>query len=1007
MSTRQVNPLPQLILDRAHKLRDLLAETRWVSTSPVGAEIGPLRDARQPVSEVDRGSFAPVAAGAFFADERQWKRCWFRVDIPEATEDERGRRYLRWRCQGESTVYHRDLPWAGLDIGHPECVLPDDGGELLLDCGCWQTGIWEWAPATGTVIDHRLRFDGAELCVQDEDAWHARWDVEVLLGVTMAELEREGYKSGLPQMVHRPPLDQTTPLVRVLLAGLDRMMDAYRVEGAAGVRTTAADVIASLPAEAWQPTATLLGHAHLDLVWLWPEHATEHKAVHTAATLERLFEKYPEFVFSQSSPPVYRTIQAHEPGQYQLVKNRISEGRWEATGAMEVESDTLVPCGEAFVRSVLLGQREFERIRGEASTLCWLPDTFGYAACVPQILKLAGIDRFYTTKLSWSMINRFPYSAFRWRSPDGSEVVSYLGPQDYNQAADPKKLREAAALNRQLDVVPEILVPTGYGDGAGGPSEAMLERARRMNSLSGVPKTRWGSAESFFDRLSARSEKLPVWEGELYLECHRGTLTSQSEMKRLYRAAERALQSREAVRAIKGLGPLSDEAWQRLIFSQFHDALPGSSIGLVYEQLLPELRAIADEHNAAASEELGGDAEGLFNPLPCKRVAVVGQGSNLRQITAEPLSDAVVVAESSEPVTGEGPDRLWIDPVRAEFENGELVGLNIYCRDLDVIGRACLTLAPDNPAYFDAWDVDHDAARLAEELAPCGPPLVTQHGNLRTELSVPYRIGRSSSGTLKYRVDAGVPVLFAELEIDWQEDHALLRYEIPTAYRGSHARYGAPFGAVSRPQRPGTTESEAMWEVAGSRWAAATRDDMCGLAIMTEAKYGFSCRDGRLGVSLLRAPTFPDERADRGNHVIRWAIGAYGGWDGWKIGDTFDKIRFEPEALFGEWVRGTSGSAEATVRMVTGGEIMSACPSSLNLSWVKPSDDGTGYVLRVHELRGRRDLCSIEFREPPARVELVDLLERPLAGREPLECANGCCTFEVRPYDLISLKVTR
>ena len=298
------------------------------------------------------------------------------------------------------------------------------------------------------------------------------------------------------------------------------------------------------------------------MVWLWPETATRHKNVHSFATQLRLLEAYPEMVFAHSTPAVYRAVQEDAPALVPQIKRHLAAGRWELMGGFEVEPDVNLPAGEALARSAIYGNRFIAGFTGKPSDVCWIPDVFGYSNCLPQILRLAGITRFYTTKMTWSQVTRFPYNSFVWRGSDGvSEVTTHLATIGYNGQVALAENRDALRRHRQLDVHDALLIGTGLGDGGGGPSEMVAERARRFGNLAGTPRHGWQSSAAFFDDLDAVRDQLPVYQGELYMEAHRGVLTSQAEYKRLYRACESALLAHEALRAVDGAPPLGEAAW--------------------------------------------------------------------------------------------------------------------------------------------------------------------------------------------------------------------------------------------------------------------------------------------------------------------------------------------------------------------------------------------------------------------------------------------------------------
>lgn len=377
-----------------------------------------------------------------------------------------------------------------------------------------------------------------------------------------------------------------------------------------------------------------VGHAHMDLVWLWPERVTYQKIVHTYSNVLQLMDRYPEFTFTMSQPPLYYHIQSRQPDLARRIREKVQSGRWEFTGALEVEADTQIPVGEGLVRCILYGQERIKAVRGRASDTVWIPDVFGYSQCLPQIFSLAEVPNFFTTKILWSTITKFPHNSFVWIGPDGeSSVLTHLGVAGYSEKVTMKEAMAAARSYQQADVHDEVLCPSGYGDGGGGPSEEQVERSLRMKRsfVGETPSCHWGTADAFFQRLSPKQDELPTYRGELFLEYHRAVHTTQSDFKYNLRACERALQQREALRVIGGnFAPLDAADWERYLFALFHDATPGSSIHSVYQDLNAELSALAQRQNQAAVEEWpqqpSGDDDDAFtvvNPLAWSRYSMI------------------------------------------------------------------------------------------------------------------------------------------------------------------------------------------------------------------------------------------------------------------------------------------------------------------------------------------------------------------------------------------------
>ncbi|GDY14691.1 hypothetical protein LBMAG53_35690 [Planctomycetota bacterium] len=1055
---RARNPLPQLLPQRVTMVKQRVDASTWRRRTPLAVLAGPLNAGFASLGEANEQTFEPIASGSIFckpptgqpeatkhhAPTNQWCNRWFRIDLPAAAKGEAGLRHLVWACDGETTVYWKGEPWAGLDAGHASCPVPDQAGTLWLDCGCYATGIW--VPGRRVIGPDGLRFDSASLAVRDQAAWSASCDLDVLLDLLVVSLDKAGIKwsgsAGFSQ-----PHEFCPPLVRILTSGLEEACDGFIAGGIPAMQPRLDALKDRLKGgSAWLPVSALAGHAHIDLVWLWPESATERKGVHTFATVLRLMERYSEFRFSQSQPSLYRAIERQAPGQAKAIRSAIRRGQWEVMGGFEVEPDVHLPSGEALARSLAIGQAKTQDLRGSISTLCWIPDVFGYSACLPQILRLGGVTSFYTTKMTWSTVTRFPYNSFVWRGHDGSEVLTHLCTVGYNGTVTAKELINAMEGHRQAGEHGEMLTCHGYGDGGGGPNELMCERARRLADLAGVPPARWTTAEAVFARMESVRERLPIYQGELYLEYHRGTYTSQSDLKAAYRGAERALQTHEAVRVVQGTGPLDEIDWQRVAFAQFHDALPGSSIAAVYAQLTPELNGIGERHLAASRAALTGAGPGwtVFNPLPYPRTVVVelpvGAGSLVEEDgSAVPMqfSEAVPGTVAGEPVEARSlalvslgglgvtslipaaprADEVELSTVRVANDlldngvisagfsaDGQLDALRIDGQPLRLAGLCGLRLYDDRPLSFDAWDIDHYS--LSHPRPVAGVPLaIAEGGPVRAVLAGEGPLGERSRVALRWILDAGSRWLRCELAIDWQENHQLLKFHVPTGYRGRWARFGCPFGSILRPQLPGVQADEAQWEVPGSRWAAVIDEDGDGLGLVSESKYGFSCRDGDLGLSLLRAPADPDPGCDRGRHVIRFAIGRHqsssaiidgGSNDLWSTALAADALFTPPVVAPGKRRRHRGddlGHGPFTLRNL----------GSLVPAWTVP--DKRGYTVRLHETAGGSGSATLQLEHEAKSVELVDFLGNVLG--DPVHLGGGAVRIDYRPYQILSVRVRR
>ncbi len=1007
------NPFLQLTLPRASRAVSRIEALIWTEIAPL--EVFFAGHFAQPLVFDQAQSLTYKKIRLPYVWGKLFDQAWFRIALPKLKKNEP--LYLHWNDQGEGTAYIDGMPFYGFDVAHRYCALPINTREVFIEGLCLQSAIWH--PAATGLDAEGSRLSAASLYSRNELAWTCWHDFRVLY---LLAIEEGKANSPLqpPKTLgigFQPPVENVSVLYRRLLRALDDAVNALDKNGLPALQKVLQATYQSLQGQHERIRAVLTGHAHIDLVWLWPEKSAEYKAVHTFSTMNRLMDLYPEFIFGYSQPASYDAVGRISPRLIQQVKKRIQSGQWEAVGATEVESDTLIACGEALARSFIVGQNGFRRLQGRPSPVLWIPDVFGYCGSLPQIMRQTGVEYFFTTKLTWSNINPFPYSSFLWKGIDGSEVLVHVTQENgYNQVASPEELRRGARAYRQSDVHDEFLAPTGFGDGGGGVTEEICEHVRRVRTLAGLPETGWGKVEDFFRRLDLARARLPKYQGELYLEYHRGILTTHSDLKARFRAAERALQTWEAVRCTTNKTTrkkeIPEQIWRRVIFAQFHDYIPGSSIWEVYEEGLAELARIASDALEQAIAELRpkkNAAPGLFNPLPLEKIVLLDHGS--RAVRLAPLSgdtlERLPEVTAAAKVTASSR-RLASSLLTAEFDRqGQIVHLAFGDNAIPTHHPlASLALYPDVPHMFEAWDIDRQSLSLGETVDTTASAAEISGGDLEKTLTFKRRLGKKSSAIIRYRLDAFLPVLHLEYEIDWQEEQALLKLHFPTAFDGRMARFGAPFGSVLRSQQAGPPRDEAMFEAAASRWAVVSDDSStAGLAVITEAKYGFSCREGNLGVSLLRSPKvtgedpdhsrlFPSHArrggvrqtfSDQGTHTIRLALAFH---------TPAQPREWQPaalaESLFTPHLALAIAPTDAGFLGLEGGE-------SLIPSWTKPAADGRGWILRLQETLGIRG---------QARLHLGDGLgafRTNLSEATENHTATDAIAFS--PFEIVSLRI--
>lgn len=786
----------------------------------------------------------------------------------------------------------------------------------------------------------------------------------------------------------------------------------------------------------------LTGHSHLDLAWLWPLEETRRKAKRTFASVLGLMDRYPDFTFNQSSAQLYEWVERDAPDLFERVKGRVAEGRWEPVGGSWVEPDCQIPSGESMARQLLYGQRYLEERFGRRCSVAWLPDTFGYSPALPQILRGAGIDGFFTYKLNWSETNDFPHDLFLWEGIDGSRVVAHTFENpgtDYNGDVTPHDLYGTWRNFRGKRYHPESIFSFGWGDGGGGPSEKMLENYARLRSFSAMPRLRMARMDEFFAALPR--DGLPKWVGELYLELHRGTLTTQARVKRLNREAEHRLLEAEAFAAVAALGGAAYPAgeleglWKTLLLNQFHDILPGTSISEVYEEAHRQL-----EETVAAAEALRDEAlRRSAGPPGAEAVTVANAALHPRSLTVllpadrgtvadaegKPLAtqrtpEGLLVHAPGRRVPGLGWTRLALsrgasgaappgpgpgvevggwgggafienEVLRVEISgDGDLARVRDREAGREVLGGCGnrLVAYADKPPDWDAWDIHQDYEKEGEEIPGARGVEVVEEGPLRGAVRVERRF-RGSRITQTYRLLSGSRRLDIETEVDWHERQVLLRALFPLGVRSHEATFETMYGAVRRPTHRNTSWDEVRFEVCAHRFADLSEPGY-GVALLNDGKYGYSARDNVLGVSLLRSPLYPDPLADEGRHRFTYSLFPHrGDWTEAGV------------------VREAFALNSPLVTVEGGGEVpeygfVAAEGLELALGSLKRAEDGRGAVLRLYEPHGARGPATLRFASGVGNVERLDLLEEP-AGT--VEVGVGEALLDVRPFEVLTLRV--
>lgn len=651
-----------------------------------------------------------------------------------------------------------------------------------------------------------------------------------------------------------------------------------------------------------------IGNCHIDTCWLWPWAETKRKIARSWSNQCDLLDRYPEHRFVASQAQQFKWLEQLYPYVWDRVKSHIKKGNFMTIGGSWVEHDTNMPSGESLVRQFLYGQRFFESRFGERCRTFWLPDTFGYSTQLPQVCRLAGMERFFTQKLSWNNINSFPHTTFNWVSLDGSQVICHMAPcETYTAEAHFGDVKRSVTQHKSLDQDRTSLLPFGKGDGGGGPTFGHLEKLRRCrgiaNTVGLLPKVKMGiSVEDFFDQLESKvtsgETELVTWYGELYFELHRGTYTTQANNKKGNRGAEILLHDIEylaTLATIKGSKSYKypkndlDEMWEGVLLCQFHDCLPGSAIEMCYDdskKLYAKVFETGDKLLKNALEALGYDdkLQGVDHRLPL-------------QTLSWPREDARVWRESqvsrSERRAGEAQieqvkDNVFVlhnGQLHVELTDGAITSLYDKRAKRQVVPKGQkanqLVIFDDKPLYWQAWDVEVFHLRSRKELKADSSSKITENGPERVEVSTTTKISDKSYIVTKISLSAAsqddAPSrVETEAMVEWHETMKFLKVEFPTNVTNTEASYETQYGVIRRPTHYNTSWDMAKFEVCCHKWADLSEHGY-GVSILNDSKYGFATAGSVMRLSLLRAPKAPDAHADMGRHHIKWAIMPHAG----------------------------------------------------------------------------------------------------------------------------------
>ncbi|MCR5753377.1 MAG: alpha-mannosidase, partial [Acetatifactor sp.] len=753
------------------------------------------------------------------------------------------------------------------------------------------------------------------------------------------------------------------------------------------------------------PTFYAIGNAHIDLAWLWTMEETHRKVARTFAAQLRMIREYPDYKYLQSQPAAYEMCRQYYPELFEEIREAIRSGRWIAEGGMWVEPDTNMAGGEALVRQLLTGKRYYKEVLGVDSRILWLPDTFGYTAALPQILKGCGIEYLVTQKIFWSYNEgeQFPYHYFNWEGMDGTRIVSFL-PTSYTYRTGPEEINHVWNNRTQKRDIDAFLLPFGYGDGGGGPTRDHIEYAKRQQDLEGGVKVKQAAPIEFFKDMEKMGGAKNTYVGELYFSAHRGTYTTQAGMKQNNRRCELALREMEFWSSLAiGQGMVydyekADFLWKQLLLHQFHDILPGSSIAKVYVDAGKALDRVINESKeveSRAQEMLSvqqDEAVTVWNSLSFSRRALVKLpetfAKGAQTVAGEHVPVQVVDGEVKALVKLPACGAVSVIPQEVsgtetagvsvcEIEGGYTLENRLVCVQVDRKGQVtsfvrkesgrefaagpmnCFRLFKDIPRMYDAWDIDSNY--LDQEIEGLTEAvLIPKTSGLEGVLELHGKIGNSQL-VQKICLTAESDRLEFVTDINWLELHRLLKVSFPVAVHVQNGINEMQFGYVERPTHRSRLYDKDRFEVCNHRYSALC-DGSHGAAVLNDCKYGISMNDNALELTLLRAAASPEMRTDNGMNTFSYAFTA---WEGSFADSEVVQHGYELNV-----------KPSVTIGRTDIGSMFSVDQKNVILETLKPAEDQSGdFIMRLYEAQKASGEVKITCNMDVKSVWLCDMLE--------------------------------
>lgn len=931
----------------------------------------------------------------------------------------------------ESLLYLNKKPYQGVDSNHKEVFLEESYCGTTVD---FTFRLWSGLEGGGVPKDQEHRITQAQIAWLDEkvdDYYYLAYMVyKTILVLKEDDPIRHDLLKALNRSLHK--IDWSCPGSEEFYHSIheaddDLNMAIQKMEKHSSIHVTC------------------IGHTHIDVAWLWRLKHTREKASRSFSTVMRLMEKYPEYIFLQTQPQIYEYVKEDFPELYEEMKQKAHDGQWETGGAMWVEADCNLTSGESLTRQILLGSKFFQEEFHQETEYLWLPDVFGYSWALPQILKKSGISMFMTTKISWNQYNRMPHDTFKWKGIDGSEILTHFitTPCPWNEPGSwfytyngellPFTVKGVWDAYSEKDMNKDLLVSYGYGDGGGGVNRDMLEFRRRIDKIPGLPNCKTGTAKDYFRKLKETVETtdqyVHTWDGELYLEYHRGTYTSQGYNKLMNRKMEFLYRNAEWFTVMEAIakGNLAfakqeelTKGWKQILTHQFHDIIPGSSIREVYEDsrknypMIQEIgekveqsfydTVVKDERNRYtvinSSSWTGNDVvklsetrKGIFKngagEVLYSQTTTDGTYVEIKDVKATGF-DTIVFEEreieEQSPFVFDGKE-LETPYYQISFnEAGQMERLfdKTYNREVLKAGECAnvLQMFEDKPLDNDAWDIDIFYQQKMKEITNLTTFQLVEQGPVSLTLHMEWKYGTSKIAQ-DMVVYANNRRIDFKTYVDFHEQHQLLKAAFPVDIRSTYATYDVQYGNVRRPNHWNTSWDQARFESVAHRYVDLSERNY-GVSLLNDCKYGHDVKEHVMRITLLKSATHPDYAQDQGEHQFTYALLPHGGdfieakvvEEAYRLNDPMKVVSGHIELLFEQFIDFEGAHVE--------------------LDAVKKSEDGQYVVVRFHEYAGETNVVIVRTGFDYTSYQEGDLRERPIEEAK----SEKEIVMTVKPYEI-------